>query len=561
MLVVLTLIGSIGLFLYAMQLISESLQKIAGDHLRHVQSAMTGHTFKAMLTGLGFTAFVQSSTVTTLMVVSYVNAGLISLTQSLAVIMGANIGTTITAWIIATIGFRFDVIVWAFPIIALALPLFSSRRSTTNAWGELLLGMALLLISLSALEEAFLQLGTPAFATWLQGNADVASWAVMLTVLALILGCILFTMAARSSSAAFAVILLMCVAGWIPFELGCGLIIFANIATCILPYWASRKGNAAARRAALGHLLFNTTGMIWAIFAIHFCMPQICSLCQLIGLGDPTTTEGAPLGLAFFHTAFNVITMCLFLPLSKVIAKPFTRITDQSDEKDQAFKLKYIDLSDLPSSGEMALVQVSKETSRYAENVYQMFTFIRQMVKEPMGSERQLDLMSRIRTMEEDSDKAELEIAQFLNKIEPQTLSMSGEMLCRGLYKVVEELESIADSIYHCSTTLYQKSEQLVRFNPAMNKDLGHMLQLTDDAMHHMTHVLSLDEVPANALDRAYNYEDEINNLRNQIRHQMLDALERREVEFQQHTSFMFLINECEKIGDYVINVIAAASI
>lgn len=561
MLVVLTLIGSIGLFLYAMQLISESLQKIAGDHLRHVQSAMTGHTFKAMLTGLGFTAFVQSSTVTTLMVVSYVNAGLISLTQSLAVIMGANIGTTITAWIIATIGFRFDVIVWAFPIIALALPLFSSRRSTTNAWGGLLLGMALLLISLSALEGAFLQLGTPAFATWLQGNADVASWAVMLTVLALILGCILFTMAARSSSAAFAVILLMCVAGWIPFELGCGLIIFANIATCILPYWASRKGNAAARRAALGHLLFNTTGMIWAIFAIHFCMPQICSLCQFIGLGDPTTTEGAPLGLAFFHTTFNVITMCLFLPLSKVIAKPFTRITDQSDEKDQAFKLKYIDLSDLPSSGEMALVQVSKETSRYAENVYQMFTFIRQMVKEPMGSERQLDLMSRIRTMEEDSDKAELEIAQFLNKIEPQTLSMSGEMLCRGLYKVVEELESIADSIYHCSTTLYQKSEQLVRFNPAMNKDLGHMLQLTDDAMHHMTHVLSLDEVPANALDRAYNYEDEINNLRNQIRHQMLDALERREVEFQQHTSFMFLINECEKIGDYVINVIAAASI
>lgn len=561
MLVVLTLIGSIGLFLYAMQLISESLQKIAGDHLRHVQSAMTGHTFKAMLTGLGFTAFVQSSTVTTLMVVSYVNAGLISLTQSLAVIMGANIGTTITAWIIATIGFRFDVIVWAFPIIALALPLFSSRRSTTNAWGELLLGMALLLISLAALEGAFLQLGTPAFATGLQGNADVASWAVMLTVLALILGCILFTMAARSSSAAFAVILLMCVAGWIPFELGCGLIIFANIATCILPYWASRKGNAAARRAALGHLLFNTTGMIWAIFAIHFCMPQICSLCQFIGLGDPTTTEGAPLGLAFFHTAFNVITMCLFLPLSKVIAKPFTRITDQSDEKDQAFKLKYIDLSDLPSSGEMALVQVSKETSRYAENVYQMFTFIRQMVKEPMGSERQLDLMSRIRTMEEDSDKAELEIAQFLNKIEPQTLSMSGEMLCRGLYKVVEELESIADSIFHCSTTLYQKSEQLIRFSPTMNKDLGHMLQLTDDAMHHMTHVLSLDEVPANALDRAYNYEDEINNLRNQLRHQMLDALERREVEFQQHTSFMFLINECEKIGDYVINVIAAASI
>lgn len=561
MLVVLTLLGSIGLFLYAMQLISESLQKIAGDHLRHVQSAMTGHTFKAMLTGLGFTAFVQSSTVTTLMVVSYVNAGIITLAQSLAVIMGANIGTTVTAWIIATIGFRFDVIIWAFPIIALALPMFSSRRSTTNAWGELLLGLALLLIGLAALESSFLQLDTPAFTEWLQGNGDVSSFVIALIVIALIVGCILFTMAVRSSSATFALILLMCVSGWIPFDLGCGLLIFANIATCILPYWASRKGNAAARRAALGHLLFNTTGMIWAIFAIHYCTPQICSFCQFIGLGDPNTAEGAPLGLAFFHTAFNVITMCLFLPLSTAITKPFARIVDQDNDDDETFKLKYIDLSDLPSSGEMALVQVSKETSRYAENVYQMFEHIREMVKEPMGSERQLELMSRVRTMEDDCDKAELEIAQFLNKIEPQTLSMSGEMLCRGLYKVVEELESIADSIYHCSATLYQKSEQRIRFNASMNAELGHMLQLVEDAMHHMTHVLSLDEVPANALDRAYNYEDEINNLRNQLRHQMLDAMERREVEFQQHTCFMFLINECEKIGDYVINVIAAASI
>lgn len=553
---ILSLIGSIGLFLFAMQLISESLQKIAGDHLRHLQAAMKGNPLKVMLTGMGFTAFVQSSTVTTLMVISFVNAGIISLAESLAVIMGANIGTTVTAWIIATIGFRFEVILWAFPIIALALPFFSARKSTANSWGELLLGVALLLICLDAMESSFACFGVPSWTQW----PLMSAWTTVLTVFLLVVLCVVFTMLAKSSSATFAIILLMCVSGWIDFNLGCSLLVFANIGTCILPYWATRNANDMARRAALSHLLFNTTGMLWALPVLHFFMPQIEELIRLIGLGDPSTPEGAPLGLSFFHTMFNVLTMCIFLPISRKLVKPFNRFVPDKPEAGRSFHLKYIDLAVLPTAGEMSLVQVQKEASHYADDVYLMFGFIKEMVNEPMGSQRQLDLMKRVQTMEEDSDNAVLEIAQFLNKIEPHTLSMSGEQLCRSLYKVVDELESIADSLYLCSTSLYQKSEQLIRFTPQMNSDLQRMLSLIDDALKHMEHVLSLDEVPANALDRAYNYEDEINNLRNQMRNQMLDAIERKEIEYQQHTFFMLLINECEKVGDYVINVISAAS-
>lgn len=552
----LTLIGSLGLFLFAMQLISESLQKIAGDHLRHTQASMTRSTFRGMAVGLGVTAFVQSSLVTTMMTVSFVNAGIITLSQSMAVIMGANIGTTITAWLIALLGFQTEAISWAFPLIAIALPLFSLRRGTANSLGEMLLGYALFILSMDTLETAFAGLSSPFTADFLL--ADTQTYIIQCTLL-LISG-LLFTIVARSSSAAFLMSLMMCIRGWIPFEVACYLIIMANIGTCIPAYWASRRGNTMARRAAIGHLLFNVTGMLWATLFLLFALPWFTQFYLIIGLGNANTPEAAPLCLALFHTSFNMITMCLLLPFTHKLAKGMTRFVPERKNSDESFKLQYITTDLLSSPGEMALVQVQKEASTYAADTYQMFTLIREMVREPMGSLRQHELMNRMKQMEEESDNAELEIAQFLNQISPQTLSTSGEQLSRNLYKVVDELESIADSLYHCSKTLGQKSEQLIRFTPKMNEDLAHMLDLTDSAMQHMTHVLSLDEVPANALNRAYNFEDEINNLRNQLRNQMLDAMERKEVEFQQHTFFMFLINECEKIGDYVINVIAAAS-
>ncbi len=552
---ILTLIGSIGLFLFAMQLISESLQKLAGEPLRHILSAIKGNVLMGMLTGLGVTALVQSSSAVTVMAVSFVNSGLITLSQSMAMIMGANIGTTITGWIIAGMGFSFDALHLAFPLAAFTLLFFSSRRSRVLSIGELILGFSLLFISLSTMQTAFFDLD----GLWLHHLLSSGGLLHWVSIFLVLLCGLILTLLVRSSSAAFALFLLMCTNGWISFELACALIVIANIGTCLPPILASRQGNAMAHRAAFWHLFFNCFGMVWALLLLLFCASFLSDVCVSLGFDDPHTASGAPLSLALFHTLFNLITTCLLLPFTHRLAEHAAGKINFSDVDGQkAFNLQFLS-SGLISSGELALAQVRKETSRYSEETYQMFLKVRTMLAEPLGSERQLQLNDEIRQLEEESDRAEVEIADFLNKISPKSLSQQGEMLSRNLYKIVDELESIADSIYHISATLYAKSEQRVRFSNELNANVTKMFDLTDDALQHMVKVLSMEDVPPNALNKAYNFEDEINNFRNLFRNTVLDQFDRQEVEYQQSTFFMMLINECEKIGDYVINVVTAA--
>lgn len=552
---ILTLIGSIGLFLFAMQLISESLQKLAGDPLRHILPAVKGNVLMGMLTGLGVTALVQSSSAVTVMAVSFVNSGLITLAQSMAMIMGANIGTTITGWIIAGLGFGFAEFNLAFPLAAFALLFFSSRSSRVLSISELILGFSLFFISLSAMQTSFAVLD----GNWLQQLLSSVGLLHWVTVFAVMICGLVFTLLVRSSSAAFALFLLMCSNGWISFELACALIVIANIGTCLPPILASRQGNAMAHRAAFWHLLFNCFGMVWALLLLLLCSSLLSDLFVSIGLDDPHTPTGAPLSLALFHTLFNLVTTCLLLPFTHRLANNVAGKMDVSNvDEPKAFKLQFLS-SGLISSGELALVQVRKETSRYSEETYQMFLKVRSMLAEPLGSERQLQLNDEIRQLEEESDNAEVEIADFLNKISPKSLSQQGEMLSRNLYKIVDELESIADSVYHISATLYAKSEQRVRFSNELNASITKMFDLTDNALQHMVRVLAMEDVPANALNKAYNFEDEINNFRNMFRNAVLDQFDRQELEFQQSTFFMILINDCEKIGDYVINVVTAA--
>ena len=300
--------------------------------------------------------------------------------------------------------------------------------------------------------------------------------------------------------------------------------------------------------------------MVWALAIFYYLCDAISYLCSHIGLGDPHEVDNVAMGLAMFHTVFNFISLCLMLPLTTQIARLLTRLIPEKEDLEKDFKLQYINTGFMTASSEMALVQVQKEASRYGEEVYKMFGMVRTMLDEQMGSEKQLELNQRIRRMEEDSDSAELEIAKFLNSVSPKTLSYSGEQLSRNLYKEVDELESIADAICHISMVLYQKYEQRVRFTPDMNKNLSQMMSLIDIALAHMLKVLAMDQVPQSALNKAYNHEDEINNLRNQLRNEIFDSLDRKKIDYYQHSFFMHIINECEKIGDYVINVISAAS-
>ncbi len=554
---VLTLIGSIGLFLYGLKLMSEGLQKIAGDSLRKVLAAMNSNRFTGMLVGILVTALVQSSSATTVMIVSFANAGMISLAQSMSVIMGANVGTTVTAWIIAVFGFKFNIAFLVFPLIALALPFFNSGSSRKNAWGEFIIGFSLLFLGLEELKHIVPLLSE--FPALLDNLRDISAMGYPSILLFLLIGMIL-TMVVQASSAAFAIALLMCVNGWITFEMGCALVLGSNIGTCMPPLLAALSANTMAKRAALGHLLFNLLGMVWALAIFYYFCDFITSICVSIGFGDPHEPSLSALGLAMFHTVFNLISLCIMLPLVKLFVNVISRIIPDKDGHDESFRLQYINSGFMTPSAEMSLVQVQKETLRYGEEVYKMFGIMKTMLDERNGLERQNETNQRIRHLEEDSDRAELEIAQFLNSISPKTLSYSGEQLTRNLYKEVDELESIADCISHMSMVIFQKAEQRVRFNSEMNTSIIRMMTLIDTALVHMLKVLDMEEVSPSILNKAYNHEDEINNCRNQLRNDMFDSLDRKEIDYYQNSYFMLIINECEKIGDHVINVISAAS-
>ena len=554
---VLTLIGSIGLFLYGLKLMSEGLQKIAGDSLRKVLAAMNSNRFTGMLVGILVTALVQSSSATTLMIVSFANAGMISLAQSMSVIMGANVGTTVTTWIIAVFGFKFNIAILVFPLIALALPFFNSGSSRKNAWGEFIIGFALLFLGLEQLKHIVPILSE--FPAVLDTLRDISAMGYPSILLFLVVGMVL-TMVVQASSAAFAIALLMCVNGWITFEMGCALVLGSNIGTCMPPLLAALSAITMAKRAALGHLLFNVLGMVWALAIYYYFCDVIASICTSIGFGDPHEPNLSALGLAMFHTIFNLISLCIMLPLVKLFVNVISRIIPEKEGQDESFRLQYINSGFMTPSAEMSLVQVKKETLRYGEEVYKMFGMMQTMLDEHNGSAKQLETNQRIRRMEEDSDRAELEIAQFLNSISPKTLSYSGEQLTRNLYKEVDELESIADCICHVAMVIYQKYEQRVRFNSDMNANVVRMMTLIDTALVHMLKVLDMEEVSQSILNKAYNHEDEINNCRNQLRNDMFDSLDRKEIDYYQNSYFMLIINECEKIGDHVINVISAAS-
>lgn len=554
---IITLIGSIGLFLYGLKLMSEGLQKVMGESLRRVLEAMTKNRVTGMLTGILVSALVQSSSATTVMIVSFVNAGLITLAEAMAVIMGANVGTTVTTWMIAWLGFSMDTTFLIFPLIALSWPYLSSKRRGSNTWGEIIMGFALLFLGISFMSDTLPAISTVTSITHALQTTDAWGWLAI--PLYLIIG-ILITMLVQASSAVFVITSVLCINFGLSFECGCAILLGSNIGTCIIPLIASLKANLMAQRAAMGHLLFNLFGTIWAITAFGWICQFVSEICMQIGLGNTEEPEGVVFGLAMYHTLFNAINLCVLLPLNKYLVIIIAKLVKEKEKKEESFKLQFIDEGYIALSGEMALLQVQKEVYRYSLETHRMFNIANEMLDRRVSVEKQEEQLKRIQLMEEESDRAELEIAQYLNQISPATLSQSGEAHSRSLYKIVDELESIADSLLHIAVFLYQKTEQRIVFNPEMSANAHKMMKLTEASIQHMTKVLEADEVTGNALNKAYNYEDEINNLRNQLRNEMLDSINRKEVEYQQNTFFMQLINECEKIGDYTINVIAAAS-
>lgn len=588
------LLGAVGLFLYGMKVMSEGLQKAAGDRLRNILSAMTRNRFTGTITGFFITALIQSSSASTVMVVSFVNAGLMTLAQSMAVIMGANVGTTFTAWVIALFGFKVDISAFALPLIGLAVPLLFSSKSRTKSIGEFTIGFAFLFMGLDMISKYVPDLQTnPEMFAFLQRYASMGFGSVLIFCA---VG-LLVTMAIQSSAATFAITLIMCSKGWIDFPLACALVLGSNIGTTITPLLASMSGNVAAKRTAMGHLLFNLLGTIW-VLAIFYPFVDLNSwITEEIGQGDPNalyryvtdlkvshpdlynsvfasslpTADGDVLstrtmitqlqvsvsfGLSIFHTVFNLINLSIMIWFTKLYVKIVEILVPAKHQGDDEFQLKFI-TGGLLSASELNISQAEKEIHVFAERVARMLPMAKELINTKEGSDEFNRIYSRLEKYEEISDRMEIEIANYLNRCAEGRLSNESKRTIAAMLSIDSEIESIADCALGVGKILLRKQQAGVQFNDEIHANIETMFQYVDKAITNMILLLTnLEHNQESAIIVSYNCEREINNLRNQLRTNNISNINQHHYEYQSGIYYMDIISTLEKMGDYIINVV-----
>lgn len=587
----LTLIGSVGLFLYGMKLMSEGLQKAAGDRLRNILALMTNNRFVGALTGIIVTALIQSSSATTVMIVSFVNTGLLSLAQSMAVIMGANVGTTATTWIISLLGFKVNIAAFAIPLIAFAIPLLFSKKNSWKNWGEFLLGFAFLFMGLEYLNHSVpdLQSNPEIFAT-LQ---KYASWGFSSVLIFALIGAIL-TIVVQSSAVTFAIVLVMCSKGWITFELSAALVLGSNIGTCITPLIASISGNIWAKRAAMGHLMFNVLGSVWALALYYPFIKLIVWITSAItgnpddlysfvmtqepnvvnGLINGTLDMSVPenkvlaaefaakqyyvsFGLSMFHTIFNLINISVMIWFTGLYVKIVTRlIPAKANVEDEETHLTFL-TTGLLSTAELSLLQARKEIQLYGERTLRMFGLVRNLFHEKDEKEF-VSKFSRIQKYENISDRVEVEIANYLTKVADGRLSDESKHRLQMKLRVISEIESIADSCYNLARTMQRRTALQDSYPEDLNSNIELMFNLVESSLENMCSILKKDHVTISEVNNTQNIENEINNYRNQLKQQNVVSLNEGAYTYPVSVTFMDLVVECEKLGDYVVNVIEA---
>lgn len=548
---ILSFIGSLALFLYGMKVMSEGLEKLAGDRMRSILGAMTGNRLMGVLTGLGVTALIQSSSATTVMVVSFVNAGLMTLRQAIGVIMGANIGTTVTAWLVSFIGFKVSISALSLPLLAVALPLFFAGKGKRKNWGEFLFGFAFLFMGLKLLSDSAkaLEIGTH-MASWLAVLPCDTYWILPVFVL---MGAIL-TMLMQSSSASMAITLMlfdMNIPGF-GFHQAAALVLGQEIGTTITALLASLTGNTQAKRAALAHMSFNVFGVIWVLVLFYPFSAAIEGLMQWI-MGESLNNMYL---LSAFHTCFNICNTLVLIGLVPMIERFVCWVLPQKEEQDEPMRLRYIS-GGLLSTSEMSLMQASREVSLFAERCHRMFGMVGQL----LHTEKEEDfvgLYSRIEKYEAITDRMEVEIADYLRKVGEGRLSDASKAQMQQMLRQVDELESIGDSCYHLARTLRSKRENSREdFTPEQYEHIREMMSLTDTSLSNMENLLEPAHRPTEE-DQTYshNLENEINNYRTDLRARNLQDIDAGRYTYQLGVFYTDFICECEKLADYVINVV-----
>ena len=547
----LRLIGSLALFLYGMKIMSEGLQKFAGDSLRRILTAMTTNRVTGVLTGVLITALIQSSSATTVMVVSFVNAGLLTLTQSIGVIMGANIGTTVTAWLISALGFKVDIAAFALPLLAFALPLFFSGKSSRKSIGEFVLGFAFLFMGLQSLKANAPDLGAnPEMLAFVQNYTDMGFFSI---ILFLFIGAIL-TMIVQASAATMAITLIMCANGWIDYHLGVALVLGENIGTTITANIAALTGNTQARRAALAHLVFNVFGVMWVLVLFYpFTNAVSWFVTHVMKVSDPAVAVSFK--LAAFHTAFNISNTFIMIWFVSLIEKTVCTLIKPKVE-DEEYRLRYI-TGGMLSTAELSILQAHKEISLFAERTARMFNMVKELFYEK-NEETFLKTYSRIEKYENISDRMEIEIANYLTEVSEGRLSSESKEEIRIMLRAVSEIESIADSCNNLARSIKRRNEFKSEFTEEQNKHLDHMFELVSGALNRMNLILHKPELVHDDINPSYNIENEINNYRNQLKSRNIEDINNKLYQYQDGVYYMDMVSESEKLGDYVLNVVQA---
>ena len=557
----LKLLGCLALLMYGMKTMSEGLQKLSGGHLRNIMGTMTKNRFTGLLTGVFVTAAVQSSTATTVMTVSFVNAGLLSLAQAISVIMGANIGTTVTAWIMSVFGFQINMSNVVFPLFALAIALIFQKKPAGRSFGEFIFGFSFMFLGLATLRENAIAMNLPGNESVVNFFAHTGQWGFLTTLLYLLVGSIL-TMCVQSSAAIMAITLILCSSGVLPIYQGIALVMGENIGTTVTSNIAALNASTNARRAALAHMFFNVFGVVWVLIVFK---PFINMVCHFVGF-DPDfvpETEAdiadaqvkVTYALSAFHTAFNLCNVLILIWFIKPIEKLVCGIIKHKEE-DEEGKLQFIS-GGLLSTAELSIYEAQKEISLFSSRTNKMFNFIPTLLFDTKNEEDFSKLFSRIEKYEQISDHMEIEIANYLNKVTEGRLSPESKTQIRYMLREVGELESIGDSCYNLARTINQKYTKNEHFTDEQKVHIRHMFELCNKALAHMQKVLDDDQGTVDT-NESLNIENEINNYRSQLKESNINDINEHMYNYQAGIQYMDIISECEKLGDYVINVVEA---
>ncbi len=543
---ILILIGSLGLFIFGMKLMSEGLQQRAGGKMRQILGGMTSNRYFGVISGFLITGLLQSSSATTVMTVSFVNAGLLSLVESAGVMMGANIGTTITGWLISVFGFKISISAYSLVIISIGAPMLFFAKSKTKATANTIIGFALLFMGLGALKDAVPNLDhtSPLIGFFTQYSDSPLLGRFMFVILGT-----LVTIVIQSSSAAMALTLTMVLKGIIPFDVGAAMILGENIGTTITAELASLVGNVHAKRSARIHSMFNVIGVTWMVFLIPFFLKLVAAIVP----GDPFTDgESATIALAAFHTTFNLVNVLLMIGFVPLLVKIATFSVPSKGEEDEIFRLEYIS-SGLVTTPELSILEAKKEAAKFATLTHRMNGKMKDLINETDTKKRK-KLIKKIAKYEEITDRIEIEITNYLTRVSEGELTPKASLRVRSILSIVNDLERIADIYYVMSIGIERKNEDKVWFNQTQRDKLSNMLDKVDEAFDIMQEHLDKDYEHVN-LDKAREKENEINELRNKIRKEHLRNIEKGNYKVKAGMIYSNLFASIERVGDHIINV------